>query len=67
MNILRKIFRRRNAGVVPTPGTYVMDIEWERSEELRPDRLGPSEDDVEDPERVRIEKWRPNRTLGPMI
>jgi hypothetical protein len=47
-------------------GTFVMQTEWVRSEELRPDRLGPAEDDVEDPERVRIERWRPSRSLGPM-
>lgn len=38
--------------------TYVMDVEWKRSEELRPDRLGPSQDDIQDPE-------RPTKTLGP--
>jgi hypothetical protein len=65
MSLLRKIFRRRHAhaGVVQPQGTFVMDIEWERSEELRPDRLGPSQDDVEDPEKVRVERWRPRRTL----
>lgn len=50
----------------PKPGTFVMDAEWERSEELRVDRLGPTQDDVEDPERVRVERWRPSRTLGPL-
>jgi len=63
MSLIRRIFKRRSAGVVP-PTTFVMEAEWLRSEELRPDRLGPSQDDVEDPERVRIERWRPSRTLG---
>jgi hypothetical protein len=65
MNLLRSIFRRRSRGVDRTPGTYVMEAAWERSEELRPDRLGPSQDDVEDPERVQVERWRPSRSLGP--
>lgn len=47
-------------------GTFVMDTEWMRSEELRPDRLGPAQDDVQDPIRVRAERWRPSRTLGPL-
>jgi len=65
MRLLRKIFRRRNAqaGVVQPRGTFVMDIDWVRSEELRTDRLGPSQDDVENPERVQTERWRPRRTL----
>lgn len=46
-------------------GTYVADIEWKRVEELRPDRLGPSQDDVPDPEVVR-DPFRPLRTLGPL-
>lgn len=47
-------------------GTFVMDAEWNRSEELRPERLGPSVDDIEDPERVRVERWRPAKGLGPL-
>jgi hypothetical protein len=65
MSLLRTIFRRR-AGKSPQAGvggTFVMEAEWERSEELRTDRLGPSQDDVENPERVRVERWRPRRTL----
>lgn len=42
----------------------IMDVEWERSEELRPDRLGPDDRDIVDPERVSTERWRPRRTLG---
>ena len=41
-------------------GTFVIPANWDRTEELRPDRLGPTEDDVQplhDPE-------RPVRTLG---
>lgn len=40
-----------------SPGTFVMDAVWNRTEELRPDRLGPDETVVQDPE-------RPSRTLG---
>lgn len=47
-------------------GSFTMETEWFRSEELRPDRLGPTQDDVENPERVRVERWRPSRTLGPL-
>lgn len=43
--------------------TFMMDAEWVRSEELRPDRLGPGPDDVVNPERVKVERWRPKRTL----
>lgn len=44
--------------------TFVMDAQWSRTEELRPDRLGPGEDDLTDV--VRVDPWRPKRTLGPM-
>lgn len=47
-------------------GTFVMEADWLRSEELRPDRLGPTDDDVRDPERVRVERWRPGKSLGPL-
>jgi hypothetical protein len=47
-------------------GTYVADVEWKRSEELRVDRLGPGQDDVSDPEKIRDDPWRPKRTLGPI-
>lgn len=47
------------------PRSYVADIEWKRVEELRPDRLGPGADDVEEPEVVR-DPFRPLRTLGPL-
>lgn len=46
------------------PGSFVMEAEWHRAEELRPDRLGPGQDDVPNPEPV--DKWRPVRTLGPL-
>jgi hypothetical protein len=58
--------RRRGKKVpIERAGSYVADVEWQRSEELRPDRLGPSQDDVIDPEPVR-DPWRPSRTLGPI-
>ena len=63
MSLIRRIFRKRKES--ETPGTFVMDIDWERSEELRVDRLGPAPEDVPDPERVQVERWRPSRTLGP--
>lgn len=47
------------------PRSYVADVVWERAEELRPDRLGPGPDDVEEPEVVR-DPFRPLRTLGPL-
>jgi hypothetical protein len=31
--------------------SFVVDATWERSEELRVDRLGPEDKDIEDPER----------------
>lgn len=30
-------------------GSFVVEASIERSEELRPDRLGPTEDDIQDP------------------
>jgi hypothetical protein len=57
---------KEKASRVLEPGSFVMDAQWERSEELRTDRLGPSVDDIEDPERVRVERWRPQRGLGPL-
>jgi hypothetical protein len=44
--------------------TFVIDADIERSEELRPDRLGPTQDDVENPEIIRP-GWAPVKTLGP--
>lgn len=65
---MRRFLALRRAGKkvpIERAGTYVGEIEWHRSEELRPDRLGPTQDDVQDPEPVR-DPWRPQRTLGPM-
>lgn len=42
--------------------TFLMDIEWERGEELRTERLGPGPDDVPDP--IPVDQWRPRKTLG---
>lgn len=64
-SLLRQIFRRRNADTSER-GTFVMDAQWSRTEELRPDRLGPSHDDVQGSEKVRADPWRPARTLGPL-
>jgi hypothetical protein len=57
MNIAAWFKRRQKP--VQRRGTFVMDATMARSEELRVDRLGPSQDDVvpHDPE-------RPSRTLG---
>lgn len=67
MKFPRKWWRSRmvREKVIPRPGSFVAEVQWERCEELRPDRLGPSQDDVTDPEPVR-DPWRPSRTLGPM-
>lgn len=63
-NILRTIFRRRAGKTAQTDvqGTYVMEAQWERSEELRPERLGPSQDDID----LVQDPWRPRRSLGPL-
>lgn len=59
----------RLGGVVPEPKqSFVMEANMERAEELRVDRLGPSEDDL-DGERepfVPDDPWRPATTLGPI-
>jgi hypothetical protein len=58
---------RRLGGVVPERKTFVVDAEIERSEELRVDRLGPTEDDLadDDPEWTPPpDAWRPESTLS---
>jgi hypothetical protein len=62
----RGLWRNRKQREPERPATFVMDVEWKRSEELRPDRLGPTQEDVENPERVDAERWRPRRSLGPL-
>jgi hypothetical protein len=47
------------------PGSFVVDAEFHRTEELRPEMLGPTQEDVPHPERVE-DPWRPARTLGPI-
>lgn len=66
LSLRRAGVAREKASRALKPGTFVMEAEWLRSEELRPDRLGPSQDDVVNPERVKLERWRPSRTLGRM-
>lgn len=41
-------------------GSHTAPVVWNRTEELRPDRLGPSEDDIP----ADRDPWRPARTLG---
>jgi len=66
---------RALGGVVPEKPrrTHVQDAEWERAEELRVDRLGPSIDDLArerpgwtPPEGLQRDPWAPRRTLGPL-
>jgi len=63
--IRREITRRRKAskspiaGVVPPRGSFVLEANWERAEELRMDRLGPTEEDVKMPD----DSERPAATL----
>lgn len=64
MKWLRKSWRSRQARE-ETRGTFVADIEWHRSEELRPDRLGLTDGDKELTE-FPHDPWRPQRTLGPL-
>lgn len=50
-------------------GSYVVDAEWERSEELRVDRHGPTEEMIkrEDPTwQPPLDAERPSSTLGPL-
>lgn len=59
---IKRWFRWRGSTAKPTTReSFTMDATWDRTEELRPDRLGPDEYDVgvvpRDPE-------RPSRTLG---
>jgi hypothetical protein len=50
-------------GVVPERKTFVVEGEFHRTEELRPDVIGvPSEDEVKDD--GPHDPWRPSRTLG---
>jgi hypothetical protein len=66
LGLRRKGISPERAARVLKPGTYVADVEWKRSEELRVDRLGPGQDDVPNPEKIRDDPWRPRRTLGPI-
>ncbi len=60
----------RLGGVVPDEKqTFVMEAQMERAEELRVDRLGPSEDDLvgeREPFVPPNDPWRPATTLGPI-
>lgn len=66
---------RALGGVVPDnpKKTYVEEPGWERAEELRVDRLGPTEDDLRQddpewtpPEGLQRDPFAPRRTLGPL-
>lgn len=66
----REMLIRRLGGVVPERQSFVVDADIERSEELRVDRLGPTEDDLiqEDPTwtpppDAQADPWRPESTL----
>jgi hypothetical protein len=58
----RRIIERLGGVVPENLGSFTMDAVISRTEELRPDRLGPSEDDVQIMPR---DLGRPSRTLGP--
>lgn len=54
---------RRKRGVVRSS---VAEVDWERVEELRPDRLGPNESDIQPVDETREDPWRPRRNLSNM-
>lgn len=68
---MRRFLRLRRAGV-PTErarnaldgkGTFSVEAEWDRVEELRSDLLGvPSEGEIRDD--LPHDPWRPSRSLG---
>ena len=60
MNLREKVIRWLG-GKPEGRGTYVMDSEFHRSEELRVDRLGPDADDLRG---LPHDPWRPRRTRG---
>lgn len=60
----------RRLGRVDRPGSFILNAQVDRVEELRADRLGPNEDDIiaEDPTwrpppPARRDPWRPTSTL----
>lgn len=55
----------RTGGVVPRRVT-VADVEWERAEELRPDRLGPNAEDISPADETKNDSLRPEKNLGEM-
>jgi hypothetical protein len=69
---LKRFLRLRRAGVpagvarralVPGAGTFVVESEIHRAEEMRADLLGvPSEDEIRT--EAAHDPWRPARTLG---
>lgn len=65
----KKRLIRSLGGVVPgEKSTVIVQAEVERTEELRVDRLGPSEDDLEGEREsfANRDPWRPSSTLGPI-
>lgn len=67
MTLIRAIFeKRRLEEQRANRRTHVSDAQWLRSEELRPDRLGPGPDDIspQDETTEVPDTWRPRRTLG---
>lgn len=62
MSILSRIMRKRRG--VDRKGSFSAEIEFHRTEELRPERLGPSADDL--PSDAFNDPWRPSTTLGPI-
>jgi hypothetical protein len=70
MSRWRDILIHALGGVDHTPrGSFVVGAEFERAEEMRPDRLGPTEDLIRDEDptwQPPPDQGRPSTTLGPM-
>jgi hypothetical protein len=59
LNRRKRVGKSPLAGVVQSRGSFVIEANWERAEELRLERLGPSEKDVTLPD----DSERPAATL----
>lgn len=61
---MREWLLRLLGGVTPTRFVGTVQAEFERAEELRPDRLGPDEDALMREGWKARDPWRPKNTLG---
>jgi hypothetical protein len=65
MSWLGNLMRKRRVAQLGH-GSFVAETEFHRNEELRPERLGPGDDDLDKADETHVDPWRPTRSLGPI-